>query len=125
MRHLDPVAAARSAIAPNPSRPASALVHDSPDARLVVFRIAPGQEVPPHTSPSTVMLTVLAGRGTLSGADGARECGPGEMVTYEPEEIHAMRADTEELLLLATITPRPGERPAPIAASARAAEASR
>lgn len=119
MKHLDPLAAARAAVAPNPSRPATAVVHDSPDARLVVFRIAPGQEVPPHTSPSTVMLTVLAGRGTLSGADGERECGPGEMVTYEPEELHAMRASTEELLLLATITPRPGERAAPTGVSAR------
>ena len=125
MKHLDPLAAARAAVASNPSRPATALVHDSPDARLVVFRIAPGQEVPRHTSLSTVILTVLAGRGTLSGADGERECGPGEMVTYEPEEPHAMRATTEELLLLATITPRPGERPAAIAASARDAEARR
>ncbi len=122
MKHLDPLAAARAAIAASPSRPATAVVHDSPDARLVVFRIAPGQEVPQHTSPSTVMITVLAGRGTLSGADGVRECGPGEMVTYEPDEVHAMRADSEELLLLAAITPRPGERPANFGQGAQGAE---
>lgn len=123
MKHIDPRAAARAAVAANPARPATALLHDTADARLVVFRIAPGQEVPPHTSPSTVTLTVLEGRGILSGGDGERECGAGEMVTYEPEELHAMRATTEELLLLATITPRPGGRPAPLPAGAGSSEA--
>ena len=113
MKHLDPRAAARAAVAAHPARPATALIHDSEDARLVVFRIAPGQEVAAHTSPSTVTLTVLEGRGSLSGADGARDCGPGEMVTYEPNEVHAMRATGgDDFLLLATITPRPGARPA-------------
>ena len=110
MTHLDPRAAARAAVAANPLRPASAIVHDAPDARLVVFRLAPGQEVAPHTSPSTVLLTVLEGSGTLSGGDGERPCATGDVVTYEPGELHGMRATDGELLLLATIAPRPGER---------------
>jgi quercetin dioxygenase-like cupin family protein len=114
MKRLDPRAAARAAVAANPARPATAIVLDAPDARLVVFRLAPGQAVPPHDSPSTVLLTVLEGRGLLSGADGEAECGPGDMVAYEPGETHGMRATHGELLLLATITPRPGTRPAPI-----------
>ena len=108
---LDPRQAARAAVAANPSRPATAVIHDVPDVRLVVFRLAPGQEVPPHTNPSTVMLTVLSGAGTLSGADGDRRCQAGDMVAYVPGELHGMRAtEGEELLLMATITPRPGER---------------
>ena len=31
-------------------------------------------------------------------------------MVYDPEELHGMRATEGELLLLATITPRPGER---------------
>jgi hypothetical protein len=31
------------------------------------------------------------------------------MVTYSPNELHGMRAGDEELLLLATIAPRPGD----------------
>lgn len=114
MQHVDPRAAARAAVSANPSRPATAIIHDSADLRLVVFRIAPGQEVPPHQSPSSVMLTVLAGTGLLSGEkDGApdvRRCAAGDTVLYAPEELHGMRAEDEELLLLATITPRPGSR---------------
>jgi quercetin dioxygenase-like cupin family protein len=108
---LDPLRAARDAVAASPTRPATAVIHDGEDARLVVFRLAPGQEVPPHTSPSTVTLTVLAGAGTLAGADASRVCRTGDMVTYAPNELHAMRAtEGEELLLLAAITPRPGAR---------------
>ena len=111
MKALDPHAAARDARPSSDSRPATAIVHDVPDARLVVFRLAPGQAVPPHTSPSTVLLTVLAGTGTLSGADDERRCTAGDVVAYEPGELHGMRADAgEELHLLATIVPRPGER---------------
>jgi quercetin dioxygenase-like cupin family protein len=111
---LDPIAAARSAIAA-PGRPATAVIHDAPDVRLVVFRLAPGQSVPPHRNASSVVLSVLAGVGVLEGeASGrtiARDCVEGDAVTYAPNELHAMRAaDDTELLLLAAITPRPGSR---------------
>ena len=77
---LDPLRAARDAVAANPARPATAVLHDSPDAPLLVFRLAPGQ------------------------------CAAGDVVVYAPDERHAMRAESEELLRLATITPRPGAR---------------
>jgi quercetin dioxygenase-like cupin family protein len=112
MTALDPHAAARAAVAANPTRPATAVLLDSADVRLVVFRLAAGQAVPPHRSPSTVMLSVLEGSGTLSGGDGERRCAAGDVVAYAPDELHGMRATEGELLLLATISPRPGERPA-------------
>lgn len=111
---LDPRRAAREAVAASPSRPATAVLHDSPDARLVVFRIAPGQVVPPHRSSSTVQLLVLEGTGTLSGEESGapvdRPCAAGDAVLYAPNELHGMRAADDTLLLLATITPRPGSR---------------
>ena len=115
MKLLDaPRELARNAIAANPSRPATAVLHDSADVRQVVFRLAPGQSVPPHRSTSTVLLTVLDGAGVLSGEgeNGAAEhhCTTGDTVAYEPNELHGMRAEGETLLLLATITPRPGGR---------------
>ncbi len=114
MKPLNVLHAARGAVAADANRPATALVLDSPDARLVVFRLAAGQEVPPHRSSSTVLLSVLSGSGTLSGesAEGPvdRPCTQGDVVAYEPNELHGMRATDGELLLLATITPRPGQR---------------
>lgn len=110
MKHLDTRAAARDARTAQPDRPATVLLHDVPDARLVIFRIAPGQAVPPHTSTSTVILTVLEGSGTVLGGTEERAISVGDVIAYEPNEVHGMRASDHTLVLLATITPRPGTR---------------
>jgi quercetin dioxygenase-like cupin family protein len=110
VKALDIRRAASEARAANVTRPATATVHDSADARLVVFRLAPGQAVTPHHNASTVMLTAIAGRALVSGDDGEREIAPGDVVVYEPNETHGMRAVAEEAVLLATIAPRPGTR---------------
>jgi quercetin dioxygenase-like cupin family protein len=108
-RH-DPLRSAHQAVSANPNRPATAVIHDSPDARLVVFRLEPGQAVAPHTSTSAVVLQVLEGAGIISG-DGVEESvAPGDTVSFEPSELHGMRALNERFCLLATIAPRPGTR---------------
>jgi quercetin dioxygenase-like cupin family protein len=103
-------ATAAGATPANPSRPATVVVHDSPDARLVVFRLEPGQAVPPHGNASTVILTVIQGSGVVSGGEGEQPVTAGDVVTYDPNELHGMRAKDERLVLLATIAPRPGTR---------------
>jgi len=100
---IDALGAALGAVTANPSRPATATVHDAPAVRLVVFRIEPGQAVATHTNEGTVLLTVLAGQGTISGADGSSDVGPGTVVVYAPREPHGMRAGTEQFCVLATI----------------------
>jgi quercetin dioxygenase-like cupin family protein len=124
MKTLDARRAAATATAANSTRPATAVVHDTPDARLVVFRIAPGQAVAPHRNGSTVILTVLDGRGIVSGEHEQRQVSAGEVIAYEPNELHGMSAVDAEFVLLATITPRPGTRSAaPVSlASARVGE---
>lgn len=108
MRVIAPLDAAREAVATRPDRPATAVVHDSADARVVVFRVGRDQVVPPHTSHSSVLASVLAGEGIFTGADGERELGPGAVVAYEPSEPHGWRATGEELVVMAVIAPRPG-----------------
>jgi quercetin dioxygenase-like cupin family protein len=110
---LDLRIAASSARSARDDRPATAIVHESPDVRLVVFRIAPGQQVPPHRSTSTVLLTALEGSGFFVHADGEIAASTGVCVACEPNELHGMRAANEPLVVLATITPRPGARTIP------------
>lgn len=114
MMPLRPMEAARGAVSFNPDKAATAVVLDTPDVRLVVFRLQPGQEVSAHRNASTVLLTVLAGSGILTGEDhGApceRACSAGDVMAYAPSELHAMRASEGEFVLLATIAPRPGSR---------------
>lgn len=104
----DPASVAAAAVSANATRPATAIVHDSADARVVVFRIEPGQHVHPHTSRSTVLLSIVSGHGTVSGGDGERAVRPGDLVSYAPEELHGMRAGDERFVVLAVIAPRPG-----------------
>jgi len=104
--------AAHAAIAARPDRPATAIVLDDDAARLILFRLAPGQSVPLHRNASIVMLTVLQGTGTILGrrddVTTERQCHHGDFFSFERGELHGMRADEEELVLLATIAPRSG-----------------
>ena len=59
--------------------------------------IAPGQTVEPHTSRSTVMLAILAGGGIVTGSDGERAVHAGDVVAYEPNEIHGMACSSSRL----------------------------
>lgn len=114
MNIFAPIELSRSAPALNSSRPATTVLVNTPDVRVLVFRFLPGQTVPLHRNSSSVLLTVLQGSGFVSGeSDGAtdeRPCSTGDLIAYEPDEGHSMRAGAEEMVLLATITPRPGER---------------
>ncbi len=107
MKVYDPSRLAELAVAARPNRPATATIHDAPGSRMVVFRIAPGQHVPPHTNPSTVILAIVSGTGIVSGADGECPVRQGEVIAYEPNEVHGMRAEAEPFVVLAIIAPRP------------------
>jgi quercetin dioxygenase-like cupin family protein len=112
MRLQHAVQVAEVAVAGKPERPATAIVHDCADARVVVFRIEPGQEVPAHSSTSTVLLTVIAGSGTISGqVEGTMAeqlAVAGDFVSFEAGEPHGMRGGTSAFVVMATIAPRPG-----------------
>lgn len=110
MKRFNPEIAARAAVAASPGRPAVSVLHDCDDGRLVVFRLGPGQRVAPHTSVSSVFMTVVSGAGFVTGAEGELAVTAGETVTFAPRELHGMRADDHELVLAAVIAPRPGGR---------------
>lgn len=91
-----------------PDRPASAVLYDQPDARIVGFHLLPGQRVAEHRSPSTVTVHVTEGVGIFSGEDGSARLEAGQVAVYAPDEMHAMEAGDRALRFLAIITPRPG-----------------
>jgi quercetin dioxygenase-like cupin family protein len=110
MNIYDAAVLAAGAVAPHADRPATTLVHETKDARVVLFRLEPGQSVPVHTSTSTVLLTIVSGTGTVSGADGERAVKPGDIVAYAENEPHGMRARDERFVIEAVIAPRPAPR---------------
>jgi quercetin dioxygenase-like cupin family protein len=114
MKILNLLDTADAATPARPDRPAMVVVSDEAAARLLLFRLAPGQTVPPHRNASLVMLTVLQGTGTIvgevDGATTAHGCRGGDLFVFEPGELHGMSAGDEELVLLATIAPRTGSQ---------------
>ena len=110
MKKYSPRDVADAAVSTRPTAPATAILHDSDDVRMIVFRLEPMQVVAPHTSPSSVVLTVLTGTGVILGPDGDVSATVGDVVAYEPRELHGMRALDERFDLLAIIAPRPGAR---------------
>ena len=93
---------------PRADRPATQLLHDEPNVRVVAFTVAPGQAVPPHVSDSTVVVQVLGGEGLFRGEGSEERLGPGGTAVYAPGERHSMEpAGAEPLRFLAVIAPRP------------------
>ena len=87
------------------------VLHDTPDVRLVVFRLAPGQHVPLHRNEST--RTALGARGRRrSFRRGGRHAARRAMHRRRRHRLRARRAaracaPVGGAVLLATITPRP------------------
>src|SRR5512144_2228702 len=90
----------------SPSRPVSKLLYDSDAMRVVVFGLLPGQEIPPHTAPSRVVLHMVQGKGVFLTGSGERPAYAGGFVIIEPNEPHGLKAN-EKSVLLAVIAPRP------------------
>jgi hypothetical protein len=99
MKTYDPTVVALKAEAKRFGRPAIVVMHDSPDVRLIIFRVGVGQS-----------LHVVSGCGLVSGVGGERAVHAGEVLAYQHGETHGVRAITEELVLFAIIAPRPSSR---------------
>lgn len=91
----------------NADRPATRLLHDEPNVRLVAFHLQPGQVVKEHFSPSSVLLQVIEGEGLFTGDGGDARLAAGEAVMYAPGEMHGIRAESEALRFVAVIAPGP------------------
>jgi quercetin dioxygenase-like cupin family protein len=119
---LNPAESARRAVPVQSSRPATGMLLDTDDARVVVFNLAPKQIVPPHRSDSTVLISVIRGTGLITGGTEERTCAPGDLLAFEPSELHGMTALDEPFHLVAVITPRPGVRAAALSIAAQSTE---
>ena len=93
---------------PRGDRPASAILYDHPNARIVAFHLLPGQRVAEHRSPSTVTIHVTEGAGMFRGTDSECRLEAGQVAVFEPDEMHAIDAGAEPLRIVVVITPRPG-----------------
>lgn len=93
---------------PREDRPASAILHDGRDARVVAFTLRARQAVAPHRSASTVLFHVLDGDGIFTGEDRQAHLAGGQTAACQPGEKHGITAGPSGLRFLAIIAPAPG-----------------
>jgi quercetin dioxygenase-like cupin family protein len=93
---------------PRPDRPATRILHDEPNLRIVAFHLLAGQAVPPHRSTSSVLVQVIEGRGRFAGEGGEATLAAGQAAVYPPGEMHSIAALDGPLVFHAVIAPRPG-----------------
>jgi quercetin dioxygenase-like cupin family protein len=89
-------------------RPASEVLHDEANVRIVCFHLLEGQSIPPHESDSTVIVEVISGTGVFRGAGADATLHAGQSAVFAPGEPHAIAAEQGPLRFRALITPRPG-----------------
>lgn len=82
------------------------LAYDSKEVRIVIFYMPSESEIPPHTSPSRVLLYCAKGSGKFLKGEEWIQVEEGDLVACEPLETHGMRADMD-MVVIATIAPAP------------------
>ncbi|RUM46714.1 MAG: cupin domain-containing protein [Hydrogenothermus sp.] len=78
------------------------------DMIIVHFYLKSGQKIPMHASPSTVLVSVLEGKGKffIDNEDNFEILEKGESFIYNPKQPHGFLA-LEDMIVQAVIAPNP------------------
>ncbi len=90
----------------DPKRHVAKIIHDSPQSRVVLFCLEPGQELAAHSSTSEVMFFGVQGRCRAIVGEQAIDLRPKTIVFCSPSTPHGLKAITKSVVM-AVITPRP------------------
>lgn len=83
------------------------------DGRILRWMLKPGQSVIEHSVPhSPFYVVVLKGRGMFAAhGEPEQEFGPNSLLTFNPGEVHTVRALDEELVFVGFLQGVEGARP--------------
>jgi len=87
--------------------PVKQFLHDSSHMKMALLCLEPGQEIPPHGAPSTVMIQVLEGEGEFTVGEEKKKGVAGNIFPCSPNDSHGIRALTR-LAVLAVVAANPG-----------------
>jgi quercetin dioxygenase-like cupin family protein len=78
------------------------LSYDSKEARIMVFSMPSESQVPPHISPSKILLYCARGEGEFLKGKEWIKVEEGDLVVCEPLEPHGMKAQ-KDMIVVAVI----------------------
>lgn len=83
------------------------LLHNCECSRMVLFNLAPGQVVEPHTANACVIMHVVEGSGRIQKGSEEISVSKDDLIFFEPNELHGIRAAADgSLNVLATVIPK-------------------
>ncbi|MBA2292629.1 MAG: cupin domain-containing protein [Gemmatimonadales bacterium] len=93
-----------SAIRPSIGHPKFSERRDTALGRSFAITFGPGQQLPTHTNPSRIVISVVRGSGNLAlSTEQRRQLAAGDVVQLEPREPHGIAAGTDGLELEVTM----------------------
>jgi quercetin dioxygenase-like cupin family protein len=84
------------------------VLFSTPEARMVLIDLAPGDELGDHVVHERAIIQVVAGAIDVTDASGSTTCSQGNVILLEPSERHAVRSPDGARILL-TLAPWPGK----------------
>ena len=84
------------------------VVHSENEARAVLIRLLPGQELGDHQVKENAWVTVLDGRVRVRAGAEQVEGGVGALFRFDPDERHSLASDDGARILL-LLAPWPGD----------------
>lgn len=85
---------------PSVGRQTPRVLSSSPECRIVVIDLQGGEGLGDHHVRERAVLEVIAGRVSIECSSEAVECQAGTLATFDPGELHSVRALTDARLLL-------------------------
>jgi quercetin dioxygenase-like cupin family protein len=82
------------------------MLYDSPEMRVALMCMEPGQELKPHKAPMRLMMYCVEGRGTFTVGEESFEADERTAILCDPMVLHGFAADRgERLVVMAVVTP--------------------
>lgn len=78
---------------------------DEENLQVTHLQIKKGEEVPSHKSDKNVVVVIYKGKVNFTGENGKEPIAPGDIITMEPNEMHALEAieDSDLMVIKARI----------------------
>lgn len=82
------------------------MLFDSPEMRIALMCLEPGQKLTPHKAPLRLLMYVVEGKGTFTVGEEKIEADEKTCIPCEPMVEHGFEADKgEKLVVMAVVTP--------------------
>lgn len=90
----------------DPDRISREMIAETPEMRVALMCLEPGQELAPHKAPMQLLMYVVEGRGVFTVGDQEVEAGEKTAILCRPMVPHGFKASRgERLVVMAVVTP--------------------